>query len=130
MGAKAVRTSPGPHGCESGKKDPVGVPRVSPLSPGSVLACPPSSPECPEQAFLRKKRRFCVFAFSENFVFARFSRMDFLAVTRLFLHVTLVVDLRERDVLQPLFFGGHFWGGSGGQRGCSPGAWLCCDPPP
>ena len=25
-------------------------------------------------------------------------------MTRLFLHVTLVVDLRERDVLQSLFF--------------------------
>ena len=51
--------------------------------------------------------------------------MDFLAVTRLFLHVTLVVDLRERDVLQPLFFlEGASGGGSGGQRGCSPGSAL------
>ena len=38
--------------------------------------------------------------------------MDFLAVTRLFLHVTLVVDLRERDVLQPLFFWRALLGGA------------------
>ena len=37
-------------------------------------------------------------------------------MTRLFLHVTLVVDLRERDVLQPLFFGRALLGGGLGSE--------------